>query len=188
MSGRKLILALLMMAALPAFAGHEAAGRPGLANRELVVQARRLEDAARDIRHTLPSRPGRSPVARDARLLAEAAGRFRQRAERGAPLPRLADSYRRVGARHRQLERRLHDARRFPEGTPRTDVRAHGRDRGHRGVHREFDRAYARAGEALKRQAWRERANRSRYASDERFPDGPGRRHRDRREPGRDHR
>jgi hypothetical protein len=125
---------------------------------------------------------------RDARLLAEAAGRFRQRAERGAPLPRLADSYRRVGARHRELERRLHDARRFPAGTRHRDVRAHGRDRGHRSVLREFDRAYARAGEALRRQAWRERANRSRHASGERFADGPGRRHRDRGEPGREHR
>jgi len=187
MFGRKLILALLMMAALPALAAHDGSGRPGFANRELVVQARRLEDAARDIRYTLPARAGRSPVVRDARLLAEAAGRFRQRAERGAPLPRLADSYRAVGERHRQLQRRLHDARHPAADIRHPDVRHHGRDRGHRGLLREFDRAYARAGEALRRHAWRERTNRSRYASGERSPAAQGRHHRVRSEPGRDH-
>ena len=183
MLGRKSIVALLMMIALPALADHDAVGRPGWADRELVVKARRLEDAARDIRHSLPSRGGRSPIARDARLLAEAAERFRRHAERGAPLPRLADSYRRVGARHRQLEGRLHYARHGGRDHRHPEVHDRGGDRGHHGVLRRFEYAYAHAGEALRRQAWRERTKRAWYTARERSPDGPGRHHHDRREP-----
>ncbi len=183
MLGRKSILALLTIVALPALADHDPVGRPGFANRELVVQTRRLEDAAQDIRHSIPSRAGRSPVVRDARLLAEAAGRLRRQAERGATLSTLADSYRRVGARHRQLEGRLHYARHHATGSRHPDVHAHGRHRGHRGALREFERAYARTGEALRRQTWRERANHGRYASGERSRGQRGRHRRDRREP-----
>jgi len=183
MLGRKSILALLMIIAQPALADHDSLGRPGWADRELVVKARRLEDAAHDIRHSLPSRAGHSPIARDARLLAEAAGRFRRHAERGAPLPRLADSYRRVGARHRKLESRLHYARLGGRDHRHPEVHPQGRDRGPHGALRRFEHAYAHAGEALRRQAWRERTKRSRYAAHEQSPDGPGRRHRDRREP-----
>jgi hypothetical protein len=112
---RTLIAAMLILAAplslaAPSHAyqaGWNPRTAPAAATRQLVGEARYLDQAANSLFDEISSRNGRSELTLRARGLAEAAADFRRKAERGASWSQLSDSLQRVSARQAYLERRL---------------------------------------------------------------------------------
>lgn len=154
------ITLLLLVAALPAAADHDARFVPGRSGRDLLVQARRLDDAASRLFRDVYALNGRSPLTRDSREVAEAAHEFRRQVERGAAWSRLGASYQRVGHRYHQLGRRL-QSRHWREPERHYDrYDRHPRQHGHdlrRPIARalgDFERAYRAAGSSLERYAY----------------------------------
>lgn len=107
---RLIITTMLLLASLPAAADHDSRFTAARGGGALVHQARRLDDASSALFRQVYARQGRSPLTREARRLADASREFRYQVRRGAPFPRLNESYRRVGERLHRLERRLDDS------------------------------------------------------------------------------
>lgn len=110
---RTLLATCLLLSSLPASAAHTYAHAPQWGSRDVAIEARRLDGAARGLYLDLRFGSGRSDVVPRARDLARAAHDFRQLAERRAPYAQLAHAFRHVERRERALARRLHASRSY---------------------------------------------------------------------------
>lgn len=144
---RVLILALLFLATLPAWA--DGRGHPHAAYRDLAAASQRLDFAATRLYRHVEARFGRSEATAQARALVDATRTLDRQVERRAPARKLNEAYQRVERRQLALERTL--------------LRTHGyRARGPlmEGLH-DVARASARVERALERQ----------YRASRQFPD-----------------
>ena len=108
---KTLLLVGLILVSLPALAENPYTYSPAWGDRDLAVQAHRLDDAAQRLYQDLRFNSRRSEIASRGRDLARATHEFRHLADRRASYSQLSHAFRRVEQREETLARRLYDAR-----------------------------------------------------------------------------
>lgn len=108
---KTLLLVSLILVSLPARAENLYTYSPAWGDRDLAVQAHRLDDAAQRLYQDLRFNSRRSDIASRGRDLARATHEFRHLADRRASYSQLSHTFRRVEQREEALARRLYDAR-----------------------------------------------------------------------------